>query len=156
MKYLIGLLLTTSLMMVTPAAYSQTPSVDTQAEIQKMAIAWMHAYNKKGAGAIAKMYAEDAVFSDPGWTASGRTAIENSLTKELAAGVFNRLNSITVDQAHRVGDLDYWTADLKGPDGKDVPTGGHWLLVSQYREGLIYCPCTTPTWHYRRPENDAS
>jgi hypothetical protein len=30
--------------------------------------------------------------------------------------------------------LDYsagsWAADLKAPDGNDVPTGGHWLLVS--------------------------
>jgi len=139
MKYLIGLLITTSLMMVAPAAHSQTASVGTKSDKQKMATAWMHAYNKRDAATIAKMYAEDAVFSGPGWTVSGRTAIEASLSKELAAGVFNRVNSITVDQAHRVGDLGYsagsWAADLKGADGKDVPTGGHWLLVSQYRDG---------------------
>jgi hypothetical protein len=64
-------------------------------------MAWMD--NKKDAATIAKMYAEGAVFSGPGWTASGRTAIGDSLSKELAAGVFNRVNSMTVDQAHGVG-----------------------------------------------------
>jgi uncharacterized protein (TIGR02246 family) len=104
-----------------------------------MATAWMDAYNKKDAATIAKMYAEDAIFSTPGWTASGRTAIEDAVNKDLAAGAFSKINSITVDQAHRVGDLDYsvgsWAAEMKGPDGKDVPVGGHWLVVSQYRDG---------------------
>jgi ketosteroid isomerase-like protein len=106
MKHFITLLLATSLMMVVPVAHSQMLSVDTKADIQKMASACMDAYNEDAA-TIAKMYAEDAVFSGPGWTASGHTAIEDSLTKELAAGVFSRLNSITVDQDHRVADLDY-------------------------------------------------
>jgi uncharacterized protein (TIGR02246 family) len=139
MKRFIGLLLAASLMMVAQAARSETTSVDTKADIQKMATAWMDAYNKKDAATIAKMYAEDAVFSNPGWTASGRTAIEDALNKDLAAGAFSKVNSITVDQAHRVGDLDYsagsWTADAKGPDGKEAPVGGHWLVISQYRDG---------------------
>jgi uncharacterized protein (TIGR02246 family) len=126
-------------MIAAPVARSQTSSLDTKADIQKMATAWMDAYNKKDAAAIAKMYAEDAVFSNPGWTASGRTAIEEGLNKDLAAGTFSKLNSISVDQAHRVGDLDYsagtWSADAKGPDGKEGPVGGHWLVISQYRDG---------------------
>jgi uncharacterized protein (TIGR02246 family) len=139
MKRFIGLLLAASLMMVAQAARSETTSVDTKADIQKMATAWMDAYNKKDAATIAKMYADDAVFSNPGWTAAGRAAIEDALNKDLAAGSFSKINSITVEQAHRVGDLDYsagtWAADTKGADGKEVPVGGHWLVISQYRDG---------------------
>jgi hypothetical protein len=47
MKFPIGLSLTTSFMMVAPVAYSQSPSVDTKSDIQKMATTWMGAYNKK-------------------------------------------------------------------------------------------------------------
>lgn len=86
MRHLIGLLLTISLIIVAPTARSQTTPVDTKADIQKVATAWMDAYNKKDAATIAKMYAEDAVFSNPGWTASGRTAIEDAVNKDLAAG----------------------------------------------------------------------
>ena len=28
-----------------------------------------------------------------------------------------------------------WAADMKGPEGKDMPVSGHWLSVSQYRDG---------------------
>ena len=90
----------------------------------------MDAYNKKAAATIAKMYAEDAVFSTPGWTASGRTAIEDAVNKDLATGAFSKINSIAVDQTHRVGELNYcagsWAAEMKGPGGQDVPVGGRW------------------------------
>jgi len=139
MKWFGGMALAASLMMAVPAASAQTASVDTKADIQKIATDWMDAYNKKDAATIAKMYADDAVFSNPGWTASGRAAIEDGLKKDLAAGTFSRVDSITVDQSHRVGDLNYsmgaWAAEAKGPDGKDVPVGGHWAVVSQYRDG---------------------
>jgi len=133
MEYFVGLLIATSLMMVAPTARSQSTSVDTQADVQKTATAWMDAYNKKDAATIAKMCAEDAVFSNPGWTVSGQPAIEETLNKDIAGGAFGKMTSITVEQAHRVGDLDYsagsWTADAKPPDGKDVPVGEHWLAV---------------------------
>jgi ketosteroid isomerase-like protein len=121
---------------MAPIAYSQT--VDTQADILKAATEWMDAYNKKDATAVAKLYSSDAVVSSPRWTATGRAAIEDGLTKDMAAGAFTRITSITVDQSHRVGDLVYamgaWTAEMK-QGGKDVAVGGHWLSVSQYRDG---------------------
>jgi ketosteroid isomerase-like protein len=139
MRWLTGMLVAASLVIVGPAAQAQTAAVDTRADMQKIATEWMDAYNKKDAGKIAAMYADGAVFSSPGWTATGRAAIEDALIKDLVAGTFSRVTSITAEQSHRVGDLNYasgaWAADTKGPDGKDMPVGGHWLAVSQYRDG---------------------
>ncbi len=139
MKWFAGIALATSLIVVPAVAHAQSAPVDTKADIQKVATDWMNAYNKKDVATIGQMYADDGVFSNPGWTASGRTAIEESLKKDMAAGVFSSVTSITVDQSHRVGDLNYaagaWTAETKGPDGKDVPVGGHWAVVSQYKDG---------------------
>ena len=119
-----------------PVAYSQT--VDTKADIQKAANEWMDAYNKKDAGMVAKMYSADVTMSVPGWTASGQAAIEDGMKKKMAAGVFSKVTSDTVDQSHRVGDMNYamgaWTADMN-QGGKDVPVGGHWLSVSKYHDG---------------------
>jgi ketosteroid isomerase-like protein len=135
MKALFAIVLAVALT-TTPVAYSQT--VDTQADILKAATEWMDAYNKKDATTVAKLYSADAVLSSPGWTAAGRAAIEDGLKKDMAAGVFSRVTSITVDQSHRVGDLIYamgaWTAEMN-QGGKDVAVGGHWLSVSQYHDG---------------------
>ena len=74
---------------------------------------------QKDAATIANMYTNDGIFSNPGWTASGRTAIEDALNKEFALGIF-KYTSITVDQAQRIGDMTYsrgtWAAD-KGCTG---------------------------------------
>ncbi len=78
------------------------------------------------------------IFSTAAWTASGRTAIADALNKEFALGI--KMDSITVDQAQRIGDISYsqgtWTADMKGPDGKDVPVNGHWLIVAKCQISL--------------------
>ncbi len=99
----------------------------------------MNAFNNKDAARLAQMYTEDAVLSAPASTDSGRAAIEASFKKSFDVGTFTKINSITVDKSYRVGDLNYalgaWTADMKGPEGKDVPVSGHWLSVSQYRDG---------------------
>ena len=119
-----------------PVAYSQT--VDTQADILKAATAWMDAYNKKDATAVAKLYSTDAVVSSPGWTATGRVAIEDGLKKDMAAGPLSRVTSITVDQSHRVGEVVYamgaWTG-VMNQGGKDVAVNGHWLSVSRFHDG---------------------
>jgi ketosteroid isomerase-like protein len=121
---------------VAPIAYSQT--VDTQTDILKAATEWMDAYNKKDAAAVANLYSADAVVSSPRWTVTGRAAIEDGLKKDMAAGAFTRITSITADQSHRVGDLVYamgaWTAEVN-QGGKDVAVNGHWLSVSQYHDG---------------------
>jgi uncharacterized protein (TIGR02246 family) len=126
MKKFAGVALAGLLMLVAETAGAQAP-VDSKADTQKLANAWMQAYNNKDAATVAKMYADDVVFSNPGWTASGRAAIEEGLKKDIAAGVF-KVNTITVDQSHRVGDMNYawggWTADMKTPDGKEVPVQG--------------------------------
>jgi len=135
MKALFAIALAVALT-TAPVAFSQT--VDTKADVQKLATDWMDAYNKKDVATIGKMYSADAVFSNPGWTASGRAAIEDGLKKDIAAGGFSKVTSITVDQSHRVGDLNYatgaWTADMN-QGGKEVPVGGHWVVVSQYHDG---------------------
>jgi ketosteroid isomerase-like protein len=138
MKWFTKIAVAISLMIAGPVAHAQT--TDTKADIQKSADEYMSAYNKKDAATIAKMYADNAVFSGPGWTASSRAAIQDGLTKEIASGAFSRLTAITVDQSRRVADMNYasgsWSADMKGPDGKDMPVSGHWLVVSEYKNGV--------------------
>jgi ketosteroid isomerase-like protein len=139
MKLLAGIALAASLLFVPAVANAQIGSVDTKADLEKAAMEWMNAYNSKDGGKVAQMYATMRRVSSPGWTAIGRAALEEGLKKDTAAGVFSKINSITVDQSHRVGDMNYamgaWTADMKGPEGKDVPVSGHWLSVSRYRDG---------------------
>jgi ketosteroid isomerase-like protein len=139
MKLIPGIALAASLVLMSVAANAQTAAVDTKADLEKAAMEWMNAYNNKNILKLAQMYADDAALSSPGWTATGRAAIEAGTKKDMAAGVFSKINSITVDQSHRVGDLNYamgaWAADMKGPEGKDVPVSGHWLSVSRYRDG---------------------
>jgi uncharacterized protein (TIGR02246 family) len=106
--------------------------MDTTAQIQQNANNWMNAYNNKDAATIAKMYTEDAVYSNAGWTASGRAAITDGLNKEF--GLF-KVGAIVVDQGQRLGDMSYsrgtWKGIMTGPDGKDVPVDGHWLSVEK-------------------------
>jgi hypothetical protein len=83
MKALFAIALAVALT-TAPVAYSQT--VDTQADILKAATEWMDAYNKKDATTVAKLYSADAVLSSPGWTATGRAAIEDGLKKDMAVG----------------------------------------------------------------------
>lgn len=137
MKWFAGIALASSLMVMPAVGYAQSAPVDMKADFQKLATAWMDAYNKKDAATIAQMYTDDAVFSNPGWTASGRAAIEQALNKEFAVGIF-KYTSIVVDQSQRVGDLTYsrgtWNADMIGQEGKDVPVGGHWLIVGKCQD----------------------
>ena len=131
MKWFVGIALGSSLITIPAAAAAQSP-IDTTAQIQQAANNWMSAYNKKDAATIATMYTEDAVYSNPGWTASGRTAIIDGLNKEFAIFKFA---DIVVEQGQRLGDMSYsrgtWKATMTGPDGKDVPVNGHWLTVER-------------------------
>jgi uncharacterized protein (TIGR02246 family) len=137
MRWLAGMAFAASLVVMPAVAFAQA-AVDTKADTQKLADEWLKAYNQKDAATIAKMYTADAVFSGPGWTASGREAIEEGFKKEIAAAAM-KVNSITVDQSHRVGNMNYswgsYEADMKGPDGKDVPVHGHWTVVGQCQDG---------------------
>ena len=129
MKWFAGMAFAASLIAMPAVAQADSAPIDTKAEFQQAATDWMNAYNKKDAATIAQMYTEDAVFSNAAWTASGRAAIQNSLSKEFAADIL-KFTAITVDQSQRVGDLNYsqgtYTADMKG-----LPVNGHWVIVSK-------------------------
>ena len=131
MKSLVGMAFATSLIAISAVAHAQ--NTDITADVQKLANDWMTAYNNKDAATIANMYAEDGIFSNTNWTASGRTAIADALNKEFALGV--KFTAITVDQSQRIGDMAYsrgtWAADAKSPDGKNVSVNGHWLTVAK-------------------------
>jgi uncharacterized protein (TIGR02246 family) len=134
MNWLAGMSIAASLIVMPAVVHAESQPVDNKAEAQRLATDWMNAYNKGDAAAIAKMYTDDAVFSNAAWTASGRPAIEDALNKDLAAGGF-KFTSIAVDQSQRIGDMSYargtWTADMKDTEGKNVPVDGHWLIVSK-------------------------
>jgi ketosteroid isomerase-like protein len=125
-------------LMMASAAHCQTAAVDTKADFEVLATDWLSAYNQKDVSKIGNMYSEQAVVSLAPWTASGRQAIEEHLKQDIAHEAPYRMTSITVDQSRRMGELNYasgtWAAELK-QDGKDVPVGGHWLIVAQYRDG---------------------
>ena len=78
MKAIVGLAFATALIAIPVAAESP---VDTTAQIQKNADGWMAAYNDRDAAGVAKVYLEDAVYSNPGWSVSGRAAIIEGLKK---------------------------------------------------------------------------
>ena len=129
MKWFVGIALALSLI----GTSAQAQSTDITADIQAAANDWMNAYNSKDAAKIAQMYAEDGIFSNANWTASGRAAIADALNKEFPLGV--KFSAITVDSAQRINDMAYsrgtWAANAKGPDGKDIAVGGHWLTVGK-------------------------
>lgn len=128
-------LASTAYVILTSLAFGQ--GVDTKADITKAADEWKADYNKGDAAAIANMYADTALYSSQAFTATGKNAIEDGMKKDMAGGA--KLTSITVDQSNRDGALNYadgaWTAEVKGPDGKPITIGGHWLSVSQYKDG---------------------
>jgi len=49
------------------------------------------------------VYLEDAVYSNPGWSVSGRAAIIEGLKKDFALDLF-KMTSIVVDKGQRFGD----------------------------------------------------
>ena len=129
MKWLVGTAF--AMLLIVTSAHAQ--STDVSADIQKAANDWMNAYNNKDAAKIAQMYAEDGIFSNANWTASGRAAIADALNKEFPVGF--KFSSITVENAQRINDMAYsrgtWAGGMKGPDGKDMSVNGHWLAVAK-------------------------
>ena len=66
MKWFAGIAFATSLIVMPVVAHSDSAPIDTKADIQKLAIIWMNAYNSQDAAGVAKMYAPDATVSGPG------------------------------------------------------------------------------------------
>jgi uncharacterized protein (TIGR02246 family) len=132
MRWFAGIAIATSLIVMPAIAHTENASIDTKADVQKIATQWLDAYNKHDAATIAALYAPDAFMSVTPWTATGRPAIQEALTKEFAAGM--KMTAINVDESQRLGDWQFelgtWSAEMKGPDGKTMPINGHWLIVA--------------------------
>ena len=118
-----------AVMLIAPVAHA-----DEKADVQKLADGWTADYNKHDADAMAKRYTEDGTFSNAiGQTATGSAALKELFAKEWAAGV--KVESITVNDTHRVGDVAYASGTFKvqapGPDGKIGSVNGNWLTVNK-------------------------
>lgn len=133
MKWFVGIAFATALIVMPAVAHTENAPIDTKADVQKLAVQWVDAYNKHDAAAVANMYTPDTSVSFTQWTVAGRPALQEAINKEFSAGV--TMTAITVDQSQRIGDLQYsqgsWAAEAKGPEGKMIPIGGHWLIVDQ-------------------------
>ena len=113
-------------------------AMDTKADCNKDAAMWMTAYNKGDAETIANFYEPDSgTFSNPFWTASGHAALLAGFKQEMASG--GQVTSIVCEHANRVGGKNVadgtWAVSGKGPDGKETTMQGHWMAVSEVREG---------------------
>lgn len=118
------------LLMVTTVAHGQTPK-DVRAEVQKASERWVNAYNQRDMTTFGKMYAEDAVYSTPSWTAEGRVDIERKNKDDIdRSGAV--MTSITVQRAWRLGDMMWADGSWSGSGkmgGKEVSWTGRWLTV---------------------------
>ena len=130
MKWVMGMALAASLMVMPALAHAQSAPVGTKADIQQIATDWMNAYNKQDAATIAQMSPKTHFSPLPDGLLTVGATIQEALKQDIAGG--GKVTAITVDQSHRVGDLNYsagaWTANMKGPDGKEAPVGGHWTV----------------------------
>ena len=95
----------------------------------------MAAYNNHDVASLAKMYTDDAEMSWPTGSESGKAAIPEAFKKDFATNAM-KFNSILTDTAERIGDISIshrsWMATAQGPDGKEQPANGHWLIIGKY------------------------
>jgi len=97
---------------------------------------WEKAYNAGDAAAIAALYTEDGMVLPPNAGAStGRKAIQDFLTKDLAA---NKGNTIEIEsvESSKSGDLGFarGTWRMKDPQGK-ILDEGKWVEVRKMVDG---------------------
>jgi uncharacterized protein (TIGR02246 family) len=118
-------------------------AVDTTADrndIQAINKAWGENYNAGNAGAIADLYAEDALLMPPGAvTANGRDAIRGFLAGDTAAAKAAGLTynvSSDADAIHISGDMAWQNGSYTVSDasGATVDTGKY-LSVFQKKDG---------------------
>lgn len=112
--------------------------VDTTADCNKGAEIWRTAYNNRDADALANTYdAKTGMNSSEFWTATGHDAILAGFKAEMASGT--TVTSIVCDHSNKTGALNVadgtWAATVKGADGKDASVRGHWVTVSEIRDG---------------------
>ena len=113
--------------------------INTMGDCSKSADLWKAAYNNKDAAALADMYDAKGIFSSPFWTASGHDALLTGFKQELTTG--GSMVSITCDQSNRIDNVNFasgtFSAMMKAPDGKDAEVGGHFVVVSELRDGKL-------------------
>ena len=118
-------------------------AVDTTADrnaIQEINKAWGDNYNAANAGAIADLYAEDALLMPPGAvTADGRDAIREFLAGDTAAakaaGVTYNVSS-DADAIHISGDMAWQNGTYTVTDASGATVdAGKYLSVFQKKDG---------------------
>ena len=124
------------MLIISPPAFAQ--SMDAKAACNKDGVAWMTAYNKGDAETIANAYdPKSGTFSSLFWTATGHDALLAGYQKEMSQGV--KITSIVCDHANQSGSMivtdGAWTSKGNGPDGKETTFQGHWMAVSEIRNG---------------------
>ncbi len=134
---------TSSLALVIAIALSTTAyakATNSMTVCEKLADEWKSAYNKQDASALTALYDRNGEYSSGFWTGSGRDALTQGFQKEWSTG--GTMANITCEQSNRIGNLNYatgtYSAGGKSPDGKDVTMGGHWLTVSEIRNGKYF------------------
>lgn len=111
---------------------------DTMADCTKFVDDWKAAYNAKNGDTLAGMFdPKKGTYSSMFWTAAGSDALIQGFKQELSKG--NTMTSIKCETSSEVGDFSVatgtWAATAKGPDGKDMPIGGHWQTSLTKRDG---------------------
>jgi ketosteroid isomerase-like protein len=130
--------MTAAAILLPSSAFAQT--VDTKADCNKAVEVWRTAYNKRDAGALANLYdAKAGMYSTPWWTATGHDALLAGFEAEMNFAA--TITSIVCDHSSMIGATatnvsdGTWTGTMKGPDGKDLSAQGHWMSVSETRDG---------------------
>ena len=77
----------------------------------------MDIYNKHDAAGLAKLYTDDEyIMSGPAWTTSGRAAIEDAVSKNMAIPVFSKINLDKLSISLIV--LAIWSTLIEDLDGR--------------------------------------
>jgi ketosteroid isomerase-like protein len=124
------------MLVMSSLAFAQ--EMDSKAACNKGGATWMTAYNNGDAETIANWYDPNSgTFSSLFWTAAGHDALLAGFKKEMSEGI--KITSIVCDHANQLGKMivsdGAWESKGNGPDGKEATFRGHWMAVSEIRDG---------------------
>ncbi len=122
--------------MVSSTALAQ--SMDPKAECNRYADTWRAAYNKGDAEFVANSYdPKSGTYIDLTWTGTGHDALLAGFKNVMTS--MGQVNSIVCEHSNRMGNKAVadgtWEGKGKGPDGKEATFQGHWMSVSEMRDG---------------------
>jgi hypothetical protein len=111
-------------------------SMYSKADCNKDADSWRTAYNKGDAESIGNWYdAKSGTFSGLSWTGTGHDAILAGFKNEMMSGI--QLTSIVCEHSNQIGSRNVADGTWAGKDGKGMPLEGHWMSVSEIRDGKL-------------------